>query len=221
MVAAVVLSGLATGGPVAAQERTTIGGYGELHYTNPTGSATPGEVNVKRFVLYLAHTFDERITFRSELEVEDAKIEGGEDGGEVALEQAYLDYRASPALTVRAGLVLVPIGIINETHEPPTFNGVARPALEQDLLPTTWREIGIGAVGAIPGGAGLNYRVYLTNGLRADGFAGARGIRAGAREARRRALPTPPSPVAWSGSGRGSGSGAPSGMGAVPIRPRS
>ena len=191
VVAVVVLSGLATVGPVAAQERTTVGGYGELHYTNRTRSGTPGEVNVKRFVLYLAHTFDERITFRSELEVEDAKIEGGEEGGEVALEQAYVDYRTSPALTVRAGLVLVPIGIINETHEPPTFNGVARPPLEQDLLPTTWREIGIGAVGAIPGGAGLNYRVYLVNGLRADGFAAARGIRGGRQEGKEASFANP------------------------------
>ena len=191
VVALVVLSGLATAGPVAAQERTTVGGYGELHYTNPTGSGTPGEANVKRFVLYLAHTFDERITFRSELEVEDAKIEGGEEGGEVALEQAFLDYRVSPALTVRTGLVLVPIGIINETHEPPTFNGVARPALEQDLLPTTWREIGIGAVGAIPGGAGLNYRVYLMNGLRADGFAAAGGIRGGRQGGKKASFANP------------------------------
>src|SRR5207244_3752831 len=110
--------------PLAAQdeESTTIGGYGEVHYTNATGPDTPGKVDVKRFVVFLAHNFNERVAFRSELEVEDTKVEGGEAGGEVALEQVYLDYRFSPAFTLRAGLVLPPIGIINETHEPPTFN---------------------------------------------------------------------------------------------------
>src|SRR5215210_5411465 len=117
---------------LAAQEEesTTIGGYGEVHYTNATGPDTPGEVNVKRFVVFLAHSFSERVAFRSELEVEDTKIEGGEAGGEVALEQLYLDYTLSPAATLRAGLVLPPIGILNETHEPPTFNGVERPAFD-------------------------------------------------------------------------------------------
>src|SRR3990172_7463927 len=106
------------------EERTTIGGYGEVHYTNATGPGTPGQVNVRRFIVFLAHAFSERIAFRSELELEDTKIEGGEEGGEGALEQLYLDYTLSPAATIRAGLVLPPIGIINEVHEPPTFNGV-------------------------------------------------------------------------------------------------
>src|SRR6059036_1237350 len=165
-----------------AQERTTVGGYGEVHYTNPTGPKTPPIVNLARVVVYLAHSFDDRLAFRSELEVEDAKLESGEPGGEVALEQAYLDYRLAERLTLRSGLVLAPIGIINETHEPPTFNGVDRPAFDHDVIPTTWREIGIGAVGTIPGGSGLAYRVYLLNGLRADGFSGDAGIREGRQE---------------------------------------
>ena len=127
---------------LAAQERTTVGGYGEVHYTNPTGPKTPPVVTLARFVVYLAHSFDDRLAFRSELEVEDAKIEGGQAGGEVALEQAYLDYRLADWITLRAGLVLPPVGIINETHEPPTFNGVARPGFDHDVIPTTWREIG-------------------------------------------------------------------------------
>ena len=81
----------APAGQVAAQdadeERTTIGGYGEVHFTNATGPDTPGRVNVSRFVVFLAHSFSERLAFRSELELEDARIEGGEEGGEVALEQ--------------------------------------------------------------------------------------------------------------------------------------
>jgi hypothetical protein len=166
----------------ADEERTTIGGYGEVHFTNATGPDTPGRVNVSRFVVFLAHSFSERLAFRSELEVEDARIEGGEEGGEVALEQLYLDYTLSPAATLRAGLVLPPIGIINETHEPPTFNGVERPAFDHDVIPSTWRDIGVGMVGSIPGSSGLNYRVFLLNGLVAEGFSADEGIREGRQE---------------------------------------
>lgn len=179
--------------PLFAQDtaRTTVGGYGEVHYVNATGADTPGEVNVKRFVVYLAHSFDEHITFRSEVEIEDAKLEGGEPGGEVALEQAFLDYRLSQALTVRAGLVLAPVGIINETHEPPTFNGVDRPSFDRNVIPSTWREIGIGALGSLPGAEGLSYRVYLVNGIRADGFSAGSGIRGGRQEGKEASFANP------------------------------
>src|SRR6059036_4182488 len=176
---------------LAAQERTTVGGYGEVHYTNPTGPKTPPVVNLARFVVYLAHSFDDRLAFRSELEVEDAKLEGGRAGGEVALEQAYLDYRLADWITLRTGLVLPPVGIINETHEPPTFNGVDRPGFDHDVIPTTWREIGVGAVGTVPGGSGLAYRVYLVNGLRADGLSAGEGIREGRQEGREASFANP------------------------------
>src|SRR6266508_631177 len=175
----------------SAQESTTIGGYGEIHYTNRSGRNTPAEVNLRRFVVYLAHAFDEHISFRSELEVEDAKVEGGSAGGEVALEQAFLDYRFSDRLTLRTGLVLIPVGIINETHEPPTFNGVDRPAFDHDVIPTTWRELGVGAVGTIPGGSGLAYRVYVVNGLRAEGLSAGEGIREGRQEGRQASFANP------------------------------
>src|SRR2546428_4312953 len=176
---------------LAAQERTRVGGYGEVHYTNPTGPKTPAVVNLARFVVYLAHSFDDRLAFRSELEVEDAKVEGGQAGGEVDLEQAFLDYRLADWITLRTGLVLPPIGIINETHEPPTFNGVDRPGFDHDVIPTTWREIGLGAVGTMPGGSGLAYRVYLVNGLRADGLSAGEGIREGRQEGREASFANP------------------------------
>ena len=193
---ALLLTGLAiplTLNTLNAQESetTSVGGYGEVHYTNATGPNTPGIVNVRRFVLYLAHTFSEKLAFRSELELEDAKIEGGEAGGEVAMEQLYLDYLISPAFTMRAGLVLPPVGIVNEIHEPPTFNGVDRPAFDQVVIPTTWREIGVGAVGAIPGSSGLSYRVYLMNGLKAAGFTAASGIRGGRQEGKEASFANP------------------------------
>lgn len=173
-----------------AQETTSVGGYGEVHYTNRSGRNTPAAVNFRRFVIYLAHTFNERIAFRSELELEDAKVEGGSPGGEVALEQAFLDYRLSDRVTLRTGLMLPPVGIINETHEPPTFNGVDRPAFDHDVIPTTWRELGVGVVGALPV-EGLSYRLYLVNGLRADGFSGAEGIRGGRQGGREASFANP------------------------------
>jgi hypothetical protein len=165
-------------------KRTTIGGYGEVHYINPSGTNTPAEVNVARFIIYLGHSFSDRITLRSELELEDTKVEGGEPGGEVALEQAYLDYRFSSAFTLRAGLLLVPVGILNELHEPPTFNGVARPLYDRVIIPTTWRDIGVGVAGVIPGAQGLSYRAYLLNGLVANSFGAETGIRGGRQEGR-------------------------------------
>jgi len=173
------------------QAATTVGGYGELHYANSNRPGARGEGNVKRFVLYLAHSFNDRITFRSELEVEDAKIEGGESGGEVALEQAYLDFRLGDHATVRAGLVLVPMGILNETHEPPTFNGVARADYHSVIIPTTWREIGVGLTGTLPGATGLAYRVYLVNGLLAEGFTAETGIRGGRQEGKEASFVNP------------------------------
>ncbi|MGE5716276.1 MAG: hypothetical protein ACM369_06480 [Acidobacteriota bacterium] len=176
---------------LAAQERTTVGGYGEVHYSNSSGPSTPAQVNLARFVLYLAHSFDDQLVFRSELEVEDAKVEGGQSGGEVGLEQVYLDYRLKDWLTLRTGLLLVPIGIINETHEPPTFNGVDRPAFDHDVIPTTWREIGVGASGSVPGVSGLSYRVYILNGLRAEGMSAEEGIREGRQEGQRASFANP------------------------------
>jgi hypothetical protein len=173
------------------EEHTSVGGYGEVHYHNLTGPDSPGSVNVARFVLFLAHTFNSRISLRSELELEDAKVEGGEPGGEVSVEQVYLDYMLSPAATVRAGLVLAPIGILNETHEPPTFNGVDRPSFENDVIPTTWRDIGVGLVGNLAGTSGLTYRVYLLNGLVASGFTAEQGIRDGRQEGRNATFANP------------------------------
>ena len=173
------------------EEHTSIGGYGEVHYANRTGPDTPGQVNVARFVVFLSHTFSERIAFRSELEVEDTKVEGGQPGGEVALEQIYVDYTLSPAATIRAGLVLPPIGILNEVHEPPTFNGVERPAFDQDVIPTTWRDIGVGLVGSIAGSSGLSYRAYLLNGLVASGFSADAGIRGGRQEGKEASFANP------------------------------
>ena len=174
-----------------AQERTTVGGYGEAQYTNATGPNTPGQADLRRFVIYLAHSFNDQLAFRSELEVEDAKVEPDSKAGEVEVEQAFLDYRLRDWLTIRTGLILVPVGFLNETHEPTTFNGVQRPAFDSDVIPTTWRELGAGLLGQIPGGAGLSYRIYLLNGIKAEGFSAEQGIREGRQEGQNASFANP------------------------------
>ncbi|HEY6225237.1 MAG TPA: hypothetical protein VIW26_15750 [Gemmatimonadales bacterium] len=162
---------------LAAQETTTVGGYGEVQYVNPSGA--PATVDLRRFVVYLAHTFSDRIALRSEVEVEHAKVEASDSTGEIEVEQVVFDYKLGERVTLRSGLLLVPLGIINEVHEPPTFNGVARPAFDEFVIPTTWREIGAGFTGSFADG--WNYRLYLLNGLRAAGFT-ADGTREGSGE---------------------------------------
>jgi hypothetical protein len=106
------------------------------------------------------------------------------DSGEAEVEFAYLDFRLWEPLNVRAGLVLVPMGFINEVHEPPFFHGVFRPEVERQILPTTWREGGIGIYGTLA--PGLEYRAYVLNGLNAKGFSSS-GVR-GSRQSGNRAL---------------------------------
>lgn len=162
---------------------TTVGGYAEIQYVEPEGSAR-GTLDIPRFVIFLEHSFSADLTFVSEIEIEHVKIEGGEPGGEVALEQAYLQYHLGERADLRAGLVLIPMGIINEFHEPPTFNGVRRPQFDHDVIPTTWREVGVGITGKLPEVEGLQYRAYVTSGLNSDEFSPDEGIRGGRYEGR-------------------------------------
>ncbi|HEX7053683.1 MAG TPA: porin [Burkholderiales bacterium] len=163
---------------------TTIGGYGELIYNNYRESERSDQADLRRFVIFLGHRFNERLRFHSELEVEHAFVEGGE-GGEVAMEQAYLEYGLTPRANVRAGLMLVPLGILNETHEPPTFFGVERNQVESVIIPSTWRELGVALQGeATPG---LEYNVGLSTSLDSGRFEepekGLRETRSGGGEA--------------------------------------
>jgi hypothetical protein len=137
---------------------TNITGYGEAAYGKfrQSGNAT---ADFERFVFGFNHRFDERLSFHSEVEVEHAVASSG-DGGEVAIEQAWLNYRVSDAANVKGGLFLIPLGILNETHEPPTYFGVTRNQVETRIIPTTWRELGAGVHGVV--GEGLRYDVGIT-----------------------------------------------------------
>jgi hypothetical protein len=157
---------------------SAIGGYGELTLNAPTNG--PGVIDLRRFVLFFGHDFSERIRFYSEVEVEHA-VSSASDQGEVEIEQAYLDGLLSRRINLRGGLILMPVGIINIYHEPPSFNGVDRPDVDTFVIPTTWREPGIGVFGELA--EGLRYQVYLVNGFNANRFTAESALREGHQEA--------------------------------------
>lgn len=161
---------------------TSIGGYGNVLYQRNFNEKV-SEINLERFVLFTGHKFSKEISFFSELEVEDAKVSGGESGGEIALEQCYLKFNLNPANYIVAGLFLPRIGILNENHLPTTFNGNERTQVETYILPSTWRELGIGYYGSsnrIP----LSYSLALVNGLNSASFEHGSAIREGRFEGR-------------------------------------
>lgn len=163
--------GVAASKVYRAEPGVSLGGYGELTYRKEQGEAA--RANVLRAVLYTGYKFSNRALFNSELEVEDASTEVG---GNVNIEFAYLDYLLRPAANVRAGLLLMPMGLINEQHEPTAYLGARRPLTEQVILPATWSELGAGVFGD----AGrFSYRGYLTTGLRGSEFSGEEGVREG------------------------------------------
>jgi len=155
----------------ANMQKTSIGGYGEMHYNNLDSKK---EADFHRFVLFFGHEFSDTIRFFSELEVEHA-ISGGDNEGEVSMEQAYLEMDLNESLSARAGILLMPFGIINETHEPPTFYGVERNPINKHIIPTTWREAGAGVNGRMA--PGWSYDLIVTTGLDVDNTYTIRGGR--------------------------------------------
>jgi len=167
----------------------SIGGYGEVVFRVPTSEKvqTAGGVTVdqartdmQRLILYTGYKFNDWIVFNSELEFEhgatDPTITQG-SGGEVEVEFAYIDFFLRDYVNVRSGLVLAPMGIINEVHEPVAFFGVDRPLVDPPIIPSPWREVGGGLFGEpFPG---FEYRLYAYDGFNAVGFrpAGLRGGR--------------------------------------------
>ena len=116
----------------AAASKLKLGGYGEMHANFNQGSESD-QVDLHRLVLYLGYDFSDWIKFHSETEIEHAYVSDGD--GEISIEQAYVDFLLNGGLNVRAGRILTPLGIINKTHEPPTFNGVERPAFDTKYNP--------------------------------------------------------------------------------------
>ena len=146
-------------------ENTQIGGYGEMHYNNLDAENSANdvkEIDLHRFVLYFNHQFNDDLRFFSEFEIEHS-IAGDDEDGEVEIEQAYLQYDLNDNHTVQGGVFLLPIGIINETHEPNTFYGVERNSVEKNIIPATWWEGGAAFSGHYENG--LSWDFAMTSGL--------------------------------------------------------
>jgi len=136
----------------------TLGTYAQIDYNQRTENDVRhnGELDVHRLVMFLGYKFGERTHFVSEIELEHVS--------EVYVEQAFLNYQIKPQLNFRAGLLLIPMGIINEYHEPTTYNGVERPNIDGKIVPSTWREMGLGFSGNFPNHS-LKYQLYIVNGF--------------------------------------------------------
>ena len=152
----------------------SIGGYGEFTFRHNDVNARGGAksiANMQRIILYLGYAFNEKLKFNSELELEHASTSGehGTGGGYYKSELAYLDYNFRPEFGLRGGLLLMPVGIINEIHEPPTFPSAERPFFERRIALSTWEEMGLGVYGTI---GNVDYRFYLINGLMLRGGGG-------------------------------------------------
>lgn len=149
---------------------TTFGGWGEFAYQymddrrdNGTASGRRDESDVLHVGFYVGHRFSDKLILNAGVDLEHASTGGGSAArGEIGLEFVHLDYAFNPAIGLRAGLILVPVGLLNENHEPGSYNGVRRPNVENDILPTTWREEGAGVFGRI---SNFEYRAYLMAGL--------------------------------------------------------
>lgn len=135
--------------------RLTIGGYAQIDYNEPDGSIS-GKLDVHRLVMLFGYKFNDKVSFLTEIELEHVK--------EVYVEQAFVNYNVNPNFNIKGGLMLVPMGIINEYHEPPTFYGVERPGVDHDIVPTTWREIGVGVSGKFDN-LSIKYQAYIFNGF--------------------------------------------------------
>lgn len=145
-----------------AGPQTVIGGYGEVNYNRPTKNAAGAQTDVRRVVLGLSHRFDDKTKLVTEFEWEHA-VTSANDGGEAAVEQAYIEREFGNGLRAKAGLFLIPAGLLNTNHEPTAFYGVERNFVETAIIPSTWREAGIGLSSTLDNG--LTWDLGITTGF--------------------------------------------------------
>mgnify|MGYP001820469472 FL=1 len=149
-------AGTATASAGNWADKTSIGGYGEMHYNNTDSKE---EIDFHRFVLFFGHEFSDSIRMFAEVELEHAYASSDSDGA-VELEQAYVEFDLTDQHSAKAGMFLLPVGILNETHEPPTFYGVERNPVEKNIIPTTWWAGGAEMVGEIAPGWSYNFGIH-------------------------------------------------------------
>lgn len=177
--------------------RLSIGGYGEAAYTrnfysdnvyrytdpaNYRNDPSHGRFDIPHAVIYLSYDFGKGWSVSSEIEFEHTGTgssaekeysEGGEweaeteKGGEVGIEQFWIQKSFGSFLSVRAGHIVVPVGLTNAHHEPLEYFTVYRPEGEASILPCTWHDTGISLLGRI---GDFSYEVQMTAGLDAFMF---------------------------------------------------
>jgi hypothetical protein len=138
---------------------TTVGSYGEIGYTRPSKAPENANVSVGRAVIFVGHRFDESTKMVGEFEWENAITSAG-DSGEAEVEQLYVEHDFKSGLSGTAGLYLMPAGLINQNHEPTAYYGVFRPDVDTKIIPSTWREVGLGLSGRTD--IGLSWDAGLT-----------------------------------------------------------
>ncbi|MCC7303427.1 MAG: hypothetical protein IT233_12380 [Bacteroidia bacterium] len=171
-----------------SENKLTIGAYGQVEYTRQFGDTAYHNalIDVHRLVMFLGYKFNDKTHFVGELEFEHVN--------EAAVEQAFINYQLTKWMDLRTGLLLVPMGIINEYHEPTTFNGTIRPNIDKNIIPSTWRELGAGVTGKF-NAASVRYQLYAMNGFMGyDGtgkFKGSDGLRGGRQKGIKSVMTTP------------------------------
>ncbi len=158
----------------------SIGSYGEAHYNAPIekGKFRNGTADLHRVIIYMGYRFNSKLQFFTEIEVEHIN--------EISIEQASINYKFNSAINFKAGVLLIPMGYVNEFHEPTLFNGVERPAVDKYIIPTTWRELGIGFTGLFKKQS-LKYQLYMVNGFKSFDGTGKLSGKSGIRGARQKA----------------------------------
>ncbi|MDE2401368.1 MAG: hypothetical protein KGL90_06855 [Burkholderiales bacterium] len=157
--AATVAANTAAAPTASATELTS---YGEINYTRPQKNTPATQTDVARFVLGYQHRFNEQTKVVAELELEHA-VSSASDQGEVEVEQAYVEHRLNDRYGLRGGLFLIPLGMLNNNHEPTAFYGVQRNMVETAIIPSTWREAGIQVFGEHDNG--VSWSAGLTTGF--------------------------------------------------------
>jgi hypothetical protein len=151
----------------AGGKNVHIGGYGELHYNHLDANGEDQRLlDLHRMVLFFGYDYSDRVRFVSEFEVEHTLVSGGSEFGAVEIEQAYVEIDVLANMQFRTGVMLMPLGIVNETHEPPTFYGVERPVIETSIIPSTWYSAGISLSQSLD--SGLSYDLLVTEGLKTE-----------------------------------------------------
>ena len=145
----------------------SLWGYGEIYYTHPIHDSSLTEFDLARAVFGIGYRFDDRTVFNSEFEIEHA-VASADDAGEFEVEQFYVDHQFADWGSVKAGLFLMPFGLLNEHHEPTNYYGVQRNFVETLIIPSTWREGGVGIHGTTS--AGLSWDLGLTTGVNMEGW---------------------------------------------------